>query len=269
MKKSFKTFICFFIIAFFVVLGCGNHPTNNSAASSNDCIEFNISGISRYLNNHTGMKVKSMTQKSRTNIAGINNFSQQILNWRYNLENNAEINNTCTIVAVTEMLDYFGNFLNEFELESTTETFTRVFNSCIESNLTSIDQGTNKGNVGHCLRTGFQEYESTRSCASDWWNPQGDINNAVGQNVPIMLDLTNHSVVVSGKVTYTVEYEYTHSTGILWWKKDVTETIIRDEDFAIVCEGWGRVNRSVVWFGEITNWWDGGMQATWATSREV
>ena len=77
-----------------------------------------------------------MTQKSRTNIAGINNFSQQILNWRYNLENNAEINNTCTIVAVTEMLDYFGNFLNEFELESTTETFTRVFNCCIESNLT-------------------------------------------------------------------------------------------------------------------------------------
>ena len=134
----------FFIIVFFVVLGCGNYHLNNSAASSNDCIEFNISGISRYLNNHTGMTVKSITQKSRTTIAGINNFSQQVLNRRYNLENNAEINGTCTIVAVTEMLDYFGNFLNEFELESTEETFTRVFNSCIENNYTSIDQGTNK-----------------------------------------------------------------------------------------------------------------------------
>ena len=48
-----------------------------------------------------------------------------------------------------------------------------------------------------------------------------------------------------------------------------SKTISRDEAFAIVCEGWGRVNRSVVWFGEITNWWDGGMQATWATGREV
>ena len=109
----------FFYYCFFVVLGCGNHPTNNSAASSNDCIEFNISGISRYLNNHTGMKVKSMTQKSRTNIAGINNFSQQILNWRYNLENNNEINKTCTTVPVNEILEKLRIYQTVFEIVGT------------------------------------------------------------------------------------------------------------------------------------------------------
>lgn len=273
MRKMTKVFIYLFIsvliLAVFGLFATRFVPSNNSAASSDDCIAFDDTVVRDYLSNNKGMTIKDIHEINRITISGVNNYSQRDLNVEYNRHSTNRINDTCTIVAVTTMLDYYGNFLNEFELDDTEDCFRNVYDACLEKGLTTINEGTPKTNTGWCLKTGFEDYNSTRGVAADWWNPIGDINNAVSANYPIIFDLTDHSIVICGKVEYQVVYEYTYWSGFLWWGSNVTETETKVEEFAIVCEGWGIESRSLVWYNKITNYFNGGMQAIWATGREA
>lgn len=175
------------------------------------------------------------------------------------------IDGTCTIVSCLGMINYFGNICGEFSLDSDyNDVFVKIFDGCLANGYVTIKGGTEKEDDDDCLSLSFSTYGSTRTGNSNWWLLENNIKDAVNGNTPIMLSLTNHSVVVVGKTKYSVSYKKTYTTGMWWWKETVTEIVTEDEEFVIVNDGWGSSSYSgLIPFSKITNITD-GMQVIWA-----
>lgn len=62
----------------------------------------------------------------------------------------------------------------------------------------------------------------------------------------MIFDLTDHSTVAKGYVTYSFDYKETYTTGALWWKKKKTRITSTTKDFIIVNEGWGWIDGGLV-----------------------
>lgn len=267
IQKSKSLFIFLFI---YVLTLCNVSVAEAyNGATTSDMIEFDKDEIKFWLKKEKGMEITHFSRIDQIEITGVKNFDQTDLNIAYSSKNNKTINDTCTIVACTEMVCYYGDYLNEFKIDdSTTETFINIYDRCMQAGYTTYTNGTLKLGEGYCLTESFKLYSSKRGASSDWWDLQSNIDKCVENKYPMILDLRNHSVVVCGKIRYGVVYLEKYWDGFLWWGSEKTREKRVIEEFVIVCDGWGRNNKSVVYYPKITNFVSGFMQVTWATEGD-
>lgn len=165
------------------------------------------------------------------------------------------VDGTCTQVAVTMLINYYGDVKNHYELENREITYTnrlglnpqtfvignqlwQVFGAVHEI---GIAQGVMWSDTSGTLNTSHERYINytmdrfgSNNVSSTSLSVYPTIKAETSEGRPVMFNITQHTIVARGYVRFFVQY--TETTGALWWKTTVTHT--KTVDYIIVNNGY-------------------------------
>jgi hypothetical protein len=242
----------------------------SNAVSSDDMIEYDpnnygYNDILNYYRNLYGEENIYNLEFVSDVFYNVSNFNQNDMNLAYNLEYDLyspdtkdPIDNTCALIAVTEIVDYYSNILGEFKSDSDeNELYMKVVNACLKAGCTSRQDGTEKGEIADCISAGFKRFGSKRRGDSNWYYLLDNIKDAVRWRSALQMSLSDHSVVVRGLLKYKLTYNKPFLNGTARLK--TTETVT----FVHISEGWGYDYGALIPADRIYNR-SSGHQVTWA-----
>lgn len=223
--------------------------TNPSISNLRDEIENHYSGKDDLLVYQSPVSQKDDGRGGLETIfeynVPIRNMKQSTMNYEFNEYHGRDIGNSCTAVAVAMLMNYYGDDLNQFQIynryllgypieSELWQLFGGVYELGRSYNFIEDDQsGTYNTDHSTYIDATFSAFNSPNRADSSY-NVYWLIQNETSEGRPVMFNLTNHTMVARGYVTFTVSY--TETTGWGFWKS--TETIYEDVDYIIVNHGW-------------------------------
>lgn len=231
MKKR-KFFLVGFILLFlFVLVG-----TNNDLKFGSTKDLYEESQIVAFLEKEYTASNKRYVSSNRSLISDIldtKNLSQSALNDYYYAKKQQRPNGTCSVVAVTSVIEYCSRVLNAFDIESTIEeTYVNILDTGIKKGHTSLTSGTSQGTIDNLLEDAFKLYGCNYKADNDYFGLYDHMKTEIDAKRPVIFSIPNHSTVCKGYAEYKVEYSYRN-----WQQKWIKKTAT--EKFFVVDDGWG------------------------------
>lgn len=205
-----------------------------------------VSPIAIYYNNYGGYEVPVYETKLSTH-----NYIQETLRLHYNALFDSDISGFCTIVATTALIEYYERVMGEVSFGSTytynegdysisryvgdyKDAFVGIYRVADSLNyILPNNGGTLSYNHDEIVTASFDYFDSSKEGSPNYSNIFSKIISETNAGRPMLLNMTNHTVLVAGYRKYQVNY--TETTGILWWKKTVNKYAI--EGVVIINEG--------------------------------
>ena len=274
LKNIIICFFCIFVItAEFVAIIFGNGIfLNESNIESNKkarCYNYENEGVLKYLKAKYGdVYISIITEKEKVLNDKVRNIDQNDMNRLYNEKyighDSEAYSGTCEIISCLELVTFFSSS-DDFDISTDSfDNYEKIFNSCMEKGYTTANNGTQKSKVNDCVTESFRVFGSERKGNTNWWELHNNIRDAVNCNVPIILDIPNHSTVVVGLTKFEFEHEQEVEVGWWIWEKRKEIQIIREtKEFVIVNDGLSYNYRSIIPLEMITDIRD-DFQVCWA-----
>ncbi len=185
-------------------------------------------------------KYVSSSEKSgsRKVLTGVKNPRQGYLNAHYESERDITINNTCSIVAISILLDYYnqnGKLGKVYDLDIE-DWFVKTMDIALANKLTTKRDGTYLSDIDNILDLVFASMNIKLYGNNDYYYLYDTIKESVKAKVPVLFHIPNHSTVAQGYVTYNVKVKERYWT----WFQYKWRTVTKSVNFVIVSEGWGR-----------------------------
>ena len=175
---------------------------------------------------------------SRKVLTGVENPSQTYLNRYYQIERGLRVNGTCSIVAISILLDYYnqnGKLGKVYDLDIE-DWFVKTMDIALANDLTTVDDGTYLSDIDNILDLVFASMNIKLYGNNDYYYLYDTIKESVKAKVPVLFHIPNHSTVAQGYVTYNVKVKERYWT----WFQYKWRTVTKSVNFVIVSEGWGR-----------------------------
>ncbi|MDO9629336.1 MAG: hypothetical protein Q7I99_05485 [Acholeplasmataceae bacterium] len=179
------------------------------------------------------------------------NFSQSTFNTHFLNTYGTTISGTCTIVAATEIINYYGTVKNDIQVYNRSvrspgllnyvysignqpeDVFSAIFRMSRNNLYITNTSGTLNTVHDNILQYSFNMFDSNNTIANTY-TLVDNIKSETKNGRPVMFNVSNHTMVARGYVSFLVSY--TETTGILWWKK--TNHYYNQVDYIIVDHGW-------------------------------
>lgn len=188
----------------------------------------------------TSYKYISYSEKSgsRKVLTGVENPSQSSLNLHYQKERGLRVNNTCSIVAVAILMDYYnqkGKLGEKYDI-SLEDWFVKTMDIALANDLTTVIDGTYLSDIDNIVSSVFNSMKVKLYGNNDYYYLYDTIKESVKDGVPVLFHIPNHSTVAIGHVTYNVQVKERYWS----WFQYKWRTVTKSVNFVIVNEGWGR-----------------------------
>lgn len=166
------------------------------------------------------------------------NYSQSKLNSYYKSVTGDTVSGTCSEVATLSLIEFYSELEEFFTNSSYQDTFVDILTIALNEGYYTVDDGTQQTKLDSLVTDSFSFYGSSNEGNNDYFNLYSTICEKVDEGVPVLFDITGHTMVACGYVTYTTTY--TKSNG-------KTKTVT--DDFVIVNDGWSN-DRQYSYFPE-------------------
>lgn len=241
LRKLFMLLVFVFLIIIHIDIKV-NAETNENHLTKIGGVEYILSEIQieNYLKqkyNTSDTKFESATRKNEYVLSGVKNASQYSLNKIYKRERDIDVEGTCSIVAISILLDYYNRQgkLGEVYNLSIEDWFVKTMDIALANDLTTRDNGTLVTNVDNIITKVFNSMDIQLKGNNDYYYIKSSIRSIVTNDRPFILHIPSHSTVAKGYVTYEVKYQEKYWS----WFKYKWRTVTKIEEFAVISEGWG------------------------------
>jgi|GEM_PF-1612567 len=165
--------------------------------------------------------------------------SQSSMNYNYLVSEGITVTNTCAIVAITMLLNYYedNNLLITFNNGNTsTDWFIRTMNIALANDLTTATEGTYLVDIDNIIPLVLNSLQLTTAMHGDneYCNIYSKIQSNIGEVVPALFHIPDHSTLAKGYMQYKVTVNERYWSWFTWkWRQ-----VDKIEEVLIINEGW-------------------------------